>query len=471
MTRPLPEILTRSRATWTITPPTHEPHTTTATPKTRRTSGDTERTDSIAHATRVLGLVAAKYNTRRPDRLAAIVKNQTHRANSRELLHAAEELRNRYLAHLAAPDLPQPRYYLPEQLASHHAQAPRASIAMDLAAILHHPTDLATYLATLDRLNATKLAKTARDVTETLHDALANFAETLHRAPRSLTKYHERWNNERTQYDNLHANAAEAAAIHLAYLLHAADTHLDKARTGDAAARKKRDAKRRAQERQRRRQEKTGTKIPGDGDLSGWYPVIPHKPPRDIAHTGRLGRRRLATNAGKNPTRIHNYYADPMRRIFTRKTRGTNALVIVDASGSMSLSTTDLDRIMKASAGATVIAYSSSGDAEPNTHLLAHDSRRVRDLPDFAGGNGIDAPAALWAIKNYRRKNAPVLWVTDGGVTGIGDHTNSALRAQCRRLARKYGITIARDVDTALADLDLLRAGHRPPQRLETFRQ
>jgi hypothetical protein len=91
---------------------------------------------------------------------------------------------------------------------------------------------------------------------------------------------------------------------------------------------------------------------------------------------------------------------------------------------------------MKSSSGATVIAYSSSGGDEPNTHLIAHDSRRVRDLPNFAGGNGIDGPALLWAIKNYRKQSAPVLWITDGGVTGIGDTSNRELRHQCYKIAK-----------------------------------
>lgn len=472
MTRPLPELVTKSRNRWDITPPTHDPHTTTAHPKARRASGDIERTDSIAHATRLLGLVAARYNTRRPDRLAKIVKDHTARTDAQYLLSAAQEVRNRYLAQRARPDLPQPRYHLPEQLATHHANTARPNLALDLATLLHHPNDLATYLAALRRLGATELADTAEATATEITQRLDDLARQLTDSPRSLNTYTERYEQDAEGNYNpilLRANVAETAALNIATMLAAADDRMGTARGNDNKNRHKRQREADAKRRQQKRQAETGTTIPGDANLHGWYAVIPHKPPRDIAHTGRLGRRRIATNAGKNPTRIHNYYADPARRIFTRKTRGTNALVIVDASGSMSLSTDDLDQIMTASAGATVIAYSSSGDSDPNTHLLAHDSRRVRDLPRFAGGNGIDAPAVLWAIKNYRKKNAPVLWVTDGGATGIGDHSNAQLRAQCVRLAQQHGITIAGNVKTALADLDLIRAGKRPPQRLGTF--
>ena len=466
MTRPLPELLTRSRQAWQITPPTHDPHTPNATPKTRRSTGDTELTDPIAHASRILGLVAAKYNTRRPERLARMVKRDTGRTDAIDLLNAAQELQNRHLAQIARHDLPQPRYCLPEQLASHHAQTTTQRLGYDLAALIHKPDDLATYLATLRRLNADALATVAENYARKIKQDLDELPEQLATKPRRTTAITERYDETKNKTIRLRANVAEASAIALAHLIARGDERMTKARNYDTKERHKRAKKKRAQERQRQRQEKTGTTIPGDGELSGWYPVIPNKPPREIAHTGRLGRRRISTNAGKNPNRIANYYADPQRRIFTRKTRGTNALIVFDVSGSMSLDTDDLDKIMKSSAGATVIAYSSSGYDTPNTHLIAHDSRRVRDLPNFDGGNGIDGPALLWAIKNYRKQSAPVLWITDGGVTGIGDTSNRELRHQCYKIAKRYGVIISPNVATALNDLDLLKTGKRPPQRL-----
>jgi len=132
----------------------------------------------------------------------------------------------------------------------------------------------------------------------------------------------------------------------------------------------------------------------------------------------------------------------------------------------MQLTETDLDHILRASSGATVIAYSANDFTTPNTHLIAHNSRRVRELPTFSGGNGNDAPALLYAITHYRKHKAPVIWITDGGVTGLGDTTHDDLRQQCRRLCTKYGVTLAHNTATALADLDLLAKGQRPPQRL-----
>ena len=158
-----------------------------------------------------------------------------------------------------------------------------------------------------------------------------------------------------------------------------------------------------------------------------------------------------------------------MRRIFTRNTRGTNALVIVDCSGSMSLTPDDLAAIMSASAGATVIGYSAGDSTNPNTYLLAHNGRRVRHMPDFNGNNGNDAPAASYAINNYHKTGAPILWITDGQATGKHDATSRDLRTECRKLAAKHGVTISPNVRQALDDLAQIRAGKRPPQRLRTF--
>ena len=458
MTRPLPELVTKARHAWQIAPPnTHDPHATNARPHQRRTTGDTEHTDPQAHATRILGLVAARYNTRRPREIA----KQLLGHDNTQTLDAAQELRNRHLAQLARPDLPQPRYYLPEQLAAIHAQTNSRNRALDIAALIHHPGDLATYLDTLARHKHDELREAASSYAQELTNQLEQLTNQLQNKPNSRFTVH---------YRKMRLSPAEYAAWRIAEAITAADTNLTNAHQRDTNTKQTRAAQRSAEHRQRQRQRKTGHNLPLEAEqLSGWYAVIPNKPPREIAHTGRLGRRRIATNAGKNPSRLHNYYGDPMRRIFTRKTRGTNALVIVDVSGSMSLSTDDLDQIMKASTGATVIAYSSSGGNEPNTHLLAHNARRVRTLPRFAGGNGIDAPAALWAIKNYRKQNAPVLWITDGRATGIGDHSSYDLRRQCKRLAQKYGVLIAPDVPEALHKLNQLRHGQTPKADLDTL--
>ena len=462
----LPELIEkRAGAPWRHTPAPTRAGAPTANRNTRTINHDTDDTPT-AHAQRLAALVASTYNTRRPKQIAELVGKTP---DDRALFHAAQELRNRLWAARTTigRDLPQPRYYLPEQLAAHHATTPPEKLgpqlAQQLAAIIHHPQDLATYLTALrTRHNRPHLAEALGHIAEKIKNEIDYAAQALKIAP---TRRHQVRTYTTNGVKTLRLNNAENAA-------HTAHAHLDDIARAAQRATKQDQRQQRTKQRDAHRQEieqRNNGKPTNDASLTGWYPAIMNKPDRELSHTGRLGRRRIATNAGKNPNRIHNYAGDPHRRIFTRNTRGTNALVIVDASGSMSLTTDDLTAIMNASAGATVIAYSAADYTTPNTHLLAHKGRKVRHLPRFAGNNGNDAPAAAYAIANYRKTGAPVLWITDGRATGNGDTTSHELRAQCRRLAQKHGIIIAPDVEQALADLATIKAGKRPPQRLHTF--
>ena len=481
MTRPLPEILNGGE--WQTQTPSHSPHAPSANPKRRQIAAH-KRTDET-HADRetrdhLTALIGSKYNSRRPEKIATYlaggapypVPHDQHAAiqkTARELFHAAQETRNRLLANETPTGRrtdPQ-RYALPDQIARHHADPKtKRNLALDLAAIIHHPQDLATYLATLGKLSphlAELADNAARHATRATHDLLQQLQTPTGRKRGALSSYtHQRGETHTAQtWQLIRATPAELAALAIANALREYQTEATAARKRDKrAANKKRQAERLLR----------GNAHPGDADdLQGWHAVVPNKPPREVAHLGRLGRKRTLADTGKTPNRIANYCGDPLRRIYTRKTRGTNALIVVDCSGSMNLDTSHLDQILKASHGATVIAYSADDDSTPNTHLLAHNSRRVRQMPDFSGGNGNDAPAVSWAIKHYRKHTAPVLWITDGRATGRGDVSSPDLRRQCRRLAERHGVTVARNVPEALRDLATLAAGRKPEHRRYTF--
>lgn len=481
MTRPLPEILNGGK--WQTQPTSHEPHTPTANPKRHKIAAHPTNTDPTERTARdhLTALIGSKYNSRRPTALANTLSDTTpypmphpqHAATlatSRQLFHAAEELRNRLLAHHTptGQHTTPPRYHLPDQIARHHADPKtRRNLAHDLAAIIHHPIDLTTYLNTLRTLSP-ELADLATRTAERAQEQTAYLVKQLqtpeHRARVRMSAHTATRNANRTDqtYARLSLTAAEYAALSIAHTLNNYQQQAGQARNSDqrAAAKKRRAHK-----------QHKGNALPQDlDDLEGWHTVVPNKPPREIAHLGRLGRRRTLSDTGKTPNRIANYCGDPLRRIYTRKTRGTNALIVVDVSGSMRLNTDNLDQILRASHGATVVAYSATDDTTPNTHLLAHNSRRVREMPEFSGGNGNDAPAVAWSIKNYRKHRAPVLWITDGRATGRYDNGNPHLRAQCRRLAERHAITVARTVPEALRDLATLAAGRKPEPRLYTFR-
>jgi hypothetical protein len=477
MKRPLAELVQvrPSPAAWQAAPTCHAAHDRTATPHRRTVAGQPaglER-DRLEHD-QLTALIASRYNTHRPRELAAILQqrspNPMTKDEAEKLITAAEELRNRLLTQHTPTGqrTPPRRYYLPEQLAAHHIDPRNArTAALDFAAIAHHPDDRAAYLKHLrahDHEQTAGLAEGNFDALEIEITALLTELRKNPRARRIANEYDStagRWKIRRL---TLAENTALDIAQRLAYF----EERLSHYRKADRENNKR---KTRAEERQQLEAEYHNTRPPEADELDGWLPVHISKPPREIAHLGRLGRKRSTSDTGKTPNRIANYCGDPLRRIYTRKTRGTNALVIVDCSGSMSLTADDLDAILKASTGATVVAYSAGRDDDrtPNTYLLAHNQRRVRHLPDFAGGNGVDAPAAAWAIKNYRKAGAPVLWITDGRATGQSGYSTYKLRKQCQKLAQKHAITVARNVEEALADLATLAAGHRPPRRLDTF--
>lgn len=189
---------------------------------------------------------------------------------------------------------------------------------------------------------------------------------------------------------------------------------------------------------------------------TGWYPLYVSKPDLPLNHTGKLGRRSIYTDSGASAKNISRWYTDPNRRIFSRKTKSLGAVVVVDCSGSMSLSDYDIHKLLENTSGATVLCYSTGSRADeehPNAWIVARKNRQVRRLPDFPGGNGCDAPALRYALTLRENSKQPIVWVTDYGVTGKSDSHNDALVKECKALERRYGIIVMRNIDRAIAKL------------------
>lgn len=154
----------------------------------------------------------------------------------------------------------------------------------------------------------------------------------------------------------------------------------------------------------------------------------------------------------------HRWLAD--RAIFRRRGRGTRGSVLIDGSGSMSLGAADLDRLLaSARAGLVVAVYSGKGE-EGELRIVAAGARRADTdrLKTPGSGNIVDLPALEWLA----RQPAPRVWVSDAGVTGIGDRPSKALRARCLALCRRAGIRRVERIDEAAG---LLGAGRAPVAR------
>ena len=88
---------------------------------------------------------------------------------------------------------------------------------------------------------------------------------------------------------------------------------------------------------------------------------------------GGLGKKRIASNMGRNPRRIQRMFTDPEKRIFDRKVKGNGGVVLIDYSGSMALSEKDVLEIMEAAPGCTVACYTTNDfdtDGKANLWIL-----------------------------------------------------------------------------------------------------
>jgi hypothetical protein len=154
---------------------------------------------------------------------------------------------------------------------------------------------------------------------------------------------------------------------------------------------------------------------------------------------------------------------DPQKRIFDATKKGNGGVVIIDGSGSMSLKTEDIVRIVDTAHGATVAVYSAdSANQKDNLLILAEKGKMVASLPERNGGNGVDAPALRWAIDQKQHKNAPVIFITDGAVHGLRDGYNDLLAMDCINLVLKHKVTVANDVNHGVKVLEEIKAGRKP---------
>ncbi|MCR9095300.1 MAG: hypothetical protein NXI30_13855 [bacterium] len=139
------------------------------------------------------------------------------------------------------------------------------------------------------------------------------------------------------------------------------------------------------------------------------------------------------------------------RAIFARRGRAAGGTLLVDVSGSMSLDVDQVEAIVHAAGGAaTVATYSGSGE-EGELRIVAERGWRVEetDLAPVGSGNIVDLPALQW----LSRQPEPRYWVSDGGVTDVGDNSCPHLRDRCMAVARRGRITRVEDADAALEAL------------------
>ncbi len=175
--------------------------------------------------------------------------------------------------------------------------------------------------------------------------------------------------------------------------------------------------------------------------------------------TGAVAPRRAPSAIGRRVVRPDRLVTDPARRLFDRASKASGGVVVVDQSGSMALSSDDLERLLAAAPGAFVLGYSHApGSAGvPNGWVLAQRGRAASTVRAGNVGNGVDGPALRFALSR-RRGGEGVVWICDGQVTDSGDHADTGLAEECARLVVRHGIRMASSVDEALGLLSSRRA-------------
>jgi hypothetical protein len=198
------------------------------------------------------------------------------------------------------------------------------------------------------------------------------------------------------------------------------------------------------------------------GGVPSWAELRVERVPLPKMLKGTIGKKRIATNMGRRPRRMHRLLTDPAMRVFDKKIKGSGGMVIIDGSGSMSFTEEQIEKIISYAPGCTVAIYSDrNNDKGSNLWVVADKGKMVESLSgiDYGYGNGVDYPAIVWGVENQKHKTSPLVWITDGGVCGKNDGFHELLSMQCLTYANKHNYIIVPHIEEALIQLSKLANG------------
>jgi len=209
---------------------------------------------------------------------------------------------------------------------------------------------------------------------------------------------------------------------------------------------------------QKKAKDTLNTRI-GTRGIGNWLDINVKRMPMTLTVPGAIGRKRVASNMGRNPRRMHRLLTDPDKRIFDKYVKSVGGVVLIDCSGSMSLSKEDVKEMMLAAPGCTVIGYSATWQTGvPNTFILGEKGKICNELPKFWGGNGNDLPAIQFAVSKRTNSKTPVIWITDGMVYRPGGGGEYDER-ECAEYARKHRVHMEYSPEGAIKYLNELKRG------------
>lgn len=188
-----------------------------------------------------------------------------------------------------------------------------------------------------------------------------------------------------------------------------------------------------------------------------------------------IGKRKRPSMTGKFPVRPDRLLTDPERRIFRETVKSHGGIVVVDCSGSMSLSHKQVLDILHHYSGATIVAYTHNGKG-PNAWILAKNGKMISQHNfsqiNLGHGNGVDLPILQWAVRQRKNRKEFLMWISDGGVTGKGDNQTDSLIAQVCAFIVKHDIIGVESTEDAIELLrEMKLRGRFPRQRHARYLQ
>lgn len=157
-------------------------------------------------------------------------------------------------------------------------------------------------------------------------------------------------------------------------------------------------------------------------------------------------RRRRKTDMGLVLKHPHRMLTDKLCFETKKRLDDIGGTILIDGSGSMNLSSWDVERILKEKPLATIACYSSTSFMG-TLSILAHDGRMVDPdrLAEFLPPgcyNIVDGPALDWLLQRNGRK----YFITDCGFTGYEDVTKShRYIGEMVRTAKQVGVVFCDD--------------------------
>ena len=121
--------------------------------------------------------------------------------------------------------------------------------------------------------------------------------------------------------------------------------------------------------------------------------------------------------------------------------------MLVDTSGSMSLDSDDIRRILRRAPMETLVAIYSGASDRGELRIVARGGRHAdsEHLAPFGRGNIVDLPALKW----LGQQPGPRIWISDGGVTGVGDTGSSKIKRSCGEVCSSRRIQRVKTVEEA----------------------